>query len=76
MKCVEQLRQRGLYAIMVVKNNHKNYPRSCLENIVTDADDSVVGDGGIADLQDVVEGAFQQCVLQRGEWVSFVRPST
>lgn len=74
VKCVEQLRLRGLFAIMVVKNNHKNFPQSCL-NMIVRKKNQVVGEELPDDVNDIITGNFTARPLARGEWCSFLLPS-
>ena len=77
VKCVEQLRKNGFFAIMVVKNNHKNFPRSCLSQTVTNDDGDVVGEELVdEELHDVVSGTYSARPLARGEWCSYICPSS
>ena len=71
VKCAIQLRNRGLYSIMVVKNNSMYFPNSLLEKILEttqQVDEKKEGSKITKELQ----GTLQERNLKRGEWVSAV----
>ena len=73
VKCCNELLKRGLFSIMVVKNNHKLFPTSCLTTNVTNGDGEIIGEELIDhELDDIVNGTFSRFSVARGDWVTYI----